>query len=167
MPLERDEQNQQQESDYENELDEDDGHYKEAIPPAPKLQGTIPRTQTNSTQIDLTKDVSMIAMNPTPKSNDIHSGKYRVECSLFVLFFLKTTIWKIRRSWFCSILENDLIFYSLSVTSHFNSLCPCMDSAFFFFIYPSQLLLVKHWSRNAFDSVANLISLHLINFLFI
>lgn len=49
VPMESDEQNQQ-ESDYENELDEDDGHYKEAIPPAPKLQGTIPRADSNSTQ---------------------------------------------------------------------------------------------------------------------
>lgn len=49
VPIELDEQNQQ-ESDYENELDEDDGHYKEAIPPAPKLQGTLPRSDTNGTQ---------------------------------------------------------------------------------------------------------------------
>ncbi|XP_031633868.1 uncharacterized protein LOC116347430 [Contarinia nasturtii] len=48
VPMELDEQNQQ-ESDYENELDEDDGHYKEAIPPAPKLQGTVPRSDSNAT----------------------------------------------------------------------------------------------------------------------
>lgn len=48
VPMELDEQNQQ-ESDYDNELDEDDGHYKEAIPPAPKLQGTIPRADANAT----------------------------------------------------------------------------------------------------------------------
>lgn len=53
--MELDEQNQQ-ESDYDNELDEDDGHYKEAIPPAPKLQGTIPRTDANSTQTANTKN---------------------------------------------------------------------------------------------------------------
>lgn len=52
--MELDEQNQ--ESDYENELDEDDGHYKEAIPPAPKLQGTIPRSDSNSTQTIATKN---------------------------------------------------------------------------------------------------------------
>lgn len=57
VPIELDEQNQQ-ESDYENELDEDDGHYKEAIPPAPKLQGTIPRTDSNSTQTIATKTSS-------------------------------------------------------------------------------------------------------------
>lgn len=45
----------EQESDYENELDEDDGHYKEAIPPAPKLQGTIPRSDGNATQTTATK----------------------------------------------------------------------------------------------------------------
>lgn len=52
IPLELDEQNQT-ESAYENELDEDDGHYKEseAIPPAPKLQGTVPRTETNITHL--------------------------------------------------------------------------------------------------------------------
>lgn len=49
VPIELDEQNQQ-ESDYDNELDEDDGHYKEAIPPAPKLQGNIPRASANATQ---------------------------------------------------------------------------------------------------------------------
>lgn len=55
VPIELDEQNQQ-ESDYENELDEDDGHYKEAIPPAPKLQGTIPRANdANATQTISTK----------------------------------------------------------------------------------------------------------------
>ena len=54
MPIELDEQNQQ-ESEYENELDEDDGHYKEAIPPAPKLQGTIPRSDSNTTQTITTK----------------------------------------------------------------------------------------------------------------
>lgn len=55
VPIELDEQNQQ-ESDYENELDEDDGHYKEAIPPAPKLQGTIPRANdANSSQTISTK----------------------------------------------------------------------------------------------------------------
>lgn len=55
VPMELDEQNQQ-ESDYENELDEDDGHYKEAIPPAPKLQGTIPRANdANSSQTISTK----------------------------------------------------------------------------------------------------------------
>lgn len=58
LPMELDEQSQQ-ESDYENELDEDDGHYKEAIPPAPKLQGTIPRSETNATQTIITKN------NPT------------------------------------------------------------------------------------------------------
>lgn len=49
--METDEQNQQ-EPTYENELDDDDQHYKEseAIPPAPKIQGRIPRTdQKNST----------------------------------------------------------------------------------------------------------------------
>lgn len=35
---------------FENELDEDDHLYKEAIPPAPKLQGTLPRSDTNATQ---------------------------------------------------------------------------------------------------------------------
>lgn len=54
VPIELDEQNQQ-ESDYDNELDEDDGHYKEAIPPAPKLQGTIPRADANATQTISTK----------------------------------------------------------------------------------------------------------------
>lgn len=55
VPIELDEQNQQ-ESDYENELDEDDGHYKEAIPPAPKLQGTLPRANdANSSQTISTK----------------------------------------------------------------------------------------------------------------
>lgn len=50
-PLETDEHNQQ-EPTYENELDDDDQHYKEteAIPPAPKIQGRIPRTdQKNNT----------------------------------------------------------------------------------------------------------------------
>lgn len=55
VPMESDEQNQQK-SDYENELDEDDGHYKEAIPPAPKLQGTIPRSDSNATQMVGTKN---------------------------------------------------------------------------------------------------------------
>lgn len=54
VPIDLDEQNQQ-ESEYENELDEDDGHYKEAIPPAPKLQGTIPRSDSNTTQTIATK----------------------------------------------------------------------------------------------------------------
>lgn len=53
VPIELDEQNQ--ESEYENELEEDDGHYKEAIPPAPKLQGTIPRSDSNTTQTITTK----------------------------------------------------------------------------------------------------------------
>lgn len=55
--MELDEQSQQ-ESDYENELDEDDGHYKEAIPPAPKLQGTIPRSNSNATQTITSKNGS-------------------------------------------------------------------------------------------------------------
>lgn len=51
IPLELDEQNQP-ESDYDNDLDEDDGHNLNAIPPAPKLQGTLPRNgDSNSTQI--------------------------------------------------------------------------------------------------------------------
>lgn len=37
------------------ELDEDDTLYKEAVPPAPKLQGTIPRGDTNSSQTASTK----------------------------------------------------------------------------------------------------------------
>lgn len=47
-PLESDEQNQI-EPIFENELDDDDHLYK-AIPPAPKLQGTIPRSELNTTQ---------------------------------------------------------------------------------------------------------------------
>lgn len=52
IPLELDEHNQP-ESDYDNDLDEDDGHYNlNAIPPAPKLQGTLPRNgDSNATQI--------------------------------------------------------------------------------------------------------------------
>lgn len=40
----------QDEPRFENEIDEDDHLYKEseAIPPAPKLQGTIPRTNSNT-----------------------------------------------------------------------------------------------------------------------
>lgn len=58
MPLELDEQR----SDYENELDEDDGPYKEAIPPAPKLQGAIPRNNNNNSaqQILSSKDTENI-----------------------------------------------------------------------------------------------------------
>lgn len=62
VPMELDEQNQQ-ESDYENELDEDDGHYKEAIPPAPKLQGTIPRSDGNATQSTATKTTTATGDN--------------------------------------------------------------------------------------------------------
>lgn len=66
VPMELDEQNQQ-ESDYENELDEDDGHYKEAIPPAPKLQGTIPRSDAanNATQSVATKAGAAVAADDT------------------------------------------------------------------------------------------------------
>lgn len=74
MPMELDEQNQQK-SDYENELDEDDGHYKEAIPPAPKLQGAIPRTETNSTQVILTKGGSTIDANTVPNPHSFSEGK--------------------------------------------------------------------------------------------
>lgn len=51
-PLELDELNQP-ESDYDSDLDEDDGHYNlNAVPPAPKLQGTVPRSgDSNTTQI--------------------------------------------------------------------------------------------------------------------
>lgn len=58
IPLELDEQNQL-ESDSDNDLDEDDGHYiLNAIPPAPKLQGTIPRNgDTNTTQLTSNKAI--------------------------------------------------------------------------------------------------------------
>lgn len=73
MPLELDEQR----SDYENELDEDDGPYKEAIPPAPKLQGAIPRNNNNSTQQIITsKDVENIeGGNGVPSQNNSPEGK--------------------------------------------------------------------------------------------
>lgn len=72
MPLEMDEQR----SDYENELDEDDGPYKEAIPPAPKLQGAIPRNNNNSTQqIISSKDASIEGGNGVPSQSS--EGKER------------------------------------------------------------------------------------------
>lgn len=78
IPLELDEQNQT-ESAYENELDEDDAHYKEseAIPPAPKLQGAIPRTETNSTQSITTKGGSITGSvtGITLNEHTFHEGK--------------------------------------------------------------------------------------------
>lgn len=53
----------EQEPDYENELDEDEGHYKEAIPPAPKLQGTIPRSDSNATQKTAAKNTATASSN--------------------------------------------------------------------------------------------------------
>lgn len=59
--MEFDEQHQQ-EPTYENELDDDDQHYKEteAIPPAPKIQGRIPRTdqKNNSLAFDVGTNVN-------------------------------------------------------------------------------------------------------------
>lgn len=73
VPMELDEQNQQ-ESDYDNELDEDDGHYKEAIPPAPKLQGTIPRSNSNTTQTITTK-TSATASGDTNSSDSVQNQR--------------------------------------------------------------------------------------------
>lgn len=58
IPLEVDEQNQP-ESDYDSDLDEDDGHYNlNAVPPAPKLQGTVPRSgDSNTTQVASNKAI--------------------------------------------------------------------------------------------------------------
>lgn len=78
VPIEMDEQNQQQESDYENELDEDDGHYKEAIPPAPKLQGTIPRSNTNTTLTITNKNAAADSSNSDSVQNQksFSEGKF-------------------------------------------------------------------------------------------
>lgn len=74
MPLELDEQR----SDYENELDEDDGPYKEAIPPAPKLQGAIPRNNNSTQQIITSKDAENIeGDNGIPSKNTSTEGKNR------------------------------------------------------------------------------------------
>lgn len=80
IPLETDEQNQQ-ESDYDNDLDEDDGHYNmNAIPPAPKLQGkTVPRTgDANTTQITATKNA-----NSNENNNSIENQRTFAEGNIF------------------------------------------------------------------------------------
>lgn len=94
--MELDEQNQQ-ESDYDNELDEDDGHYKEAIPPAPKLQGTIPRNDANSTQTANNKNGANAPGDPL-NTDSVHNHKsfseglfikrYEQQCILSRYFFL-------------------------------------------------------------------------------
>lgn len=86
VPMELDEQNQQ-ESDYDNELDEDDGHYKEAIPPAPKLQGTIPRTDANSTQTTAIKNSASAAGDPL-NSDSVQNHKSFSEGSFLTKFCL-------------------------------------------------------------------------------
>lgn len=74
MPLELDEQR----SDYENELDDDEGPYKEAIPPAPKLQGAIPRNNNSTQQMISSKDVESIdGGNGVPSQNTSPEGKIR------------------------------------------------------------------------------------------
>lgn len=75
MPSEADEQNQQR-SDYDNELDEDDGHYKEAIPPAPKLQGTIPRTDGNTTQTGSTKGSTISTVDAALNQHNLSEGRF-------------------------------------------------------------------------------------------
>lgn len=85
VPMELDEQNQQ-ESDYENELDEDDGHYKEAIPPAPKLQGTIPRSDSNTTQTITTKTIAN-ASGDTNHSDSVQNQRSFSEGKLIKIHF--------------------------------------------------------------------------------
>lgn len=89
VPIELDEQNQQ-ESDYENELDEDDGHYKEAIPPAPKLQGTIPRADTNATQTISTKKQATGSSSPdnSIKSDSMENQRSFSEGLLSYCYFI-------------------------------------------------------------------------------
>lgn len=73
-PLELDEQDH---NAPENELDEDDHIYKEAIPPAPKLQGATPRTNISSaTTIDNTFPFDSV---PTPNRTDkMAIGQYQL-----------------------------------------------------------------------------------------
>ncbi|XP_055301870.1 uncharacterized protein LOC129568237 [Sitodiplosis mosellana] len=86
VPIELDEQNQQ-ESDYENELDEDDGHYKEAIPPAPKLQGTIPRSDSNTTQTITTKS-STTTLGDVKNSDSVQNQRSFSEAHYDEIFYI-------------------------------------------------------------------------------
>lgn len=90
--MELDEQNQQ-ESDYDNELDEDDGHYKEAIPPAPKLQGTIPRSDSNSTQTVTTK-TSATASGDTNSSDSVQNQRSFSEGKFIKTLFIEFVYYK-------------------------------------------------------------------------
>lgn len=75
VPLEADEHSHE-EPTYENEVGEDDLHYKEseAIPPAPKLQGTVPRTDANNTQTNGSQ-----TNNTIPDPISIHNRKTYTE----------------------------------------------------------------------------------------
>lgn len=74
-PLESDEQSQL-EPTFENELDEDDHMFK-AIPPAPKLQGTIPRNDSNTTQNMKQNTEADLTLIENQKS--FAEGMYRTE----------------------------------------------------------------------------------------
>lgn len=73
-PLELDEQDQNAPAS-ESEFDEDDHIYKEAIPPAPKLQGAIPRT--NNSHTNSVENILPFDPISTPNKTDkISAGLY-------------------------------------------------------------------------------------------
>lgn len=78
-PLELDEQDQNAPA-FESEFDEDDHIYKEseAIPPAPKLQGAIPRTN-NSHAMTADNAIPFDSVSTPNKTDKIAEGQWREE----------------------------------------------------------------------------------------